>query len=216
MAEKCEKLNAYRFEYLEYKNSLGTDFRCTLMPKSLWCAGGEKTLGGTFFNPNMPTEEVFTTPWKGKCDGKLVSSMPLSRQGTLIDGFWIEYKDGKAVNWDAETGKDALDALMQTDEGALMLGELALVPYDSPISNQKILYYNTLFDENASCHVAVGSGYSNCVEGFETMTKEELDDLGVNDSQVHVDFMIGTPDMSIVGWKDGKATPIFENGNWAL
>ena len=216
MAEKCEKLNAYRFDYLEYKNSLGTDFRCTLMPKSLWCAGGEKTLGGTFFNPNMPTEEVFTTPWKGKCDGKLVASMPLFRQGTLIDGFWIEYKDGKAVNWDAATGKDALDALMTSDEGALMLGELALVPYDSPISNQKILYYNTLFDENASCHVAVGRGYSNCVEGFENMTKAELDEVGVNDSQVHVDFMIGTPDMSIIGWKDGKATPIFVDGNWAL
>lgn len=216
MAEKCKVLNGYRFDYLEYQNSLGTDFRCTLMPKSLWCAGGEQTLGGTYFNPNMPTEEVFTSPLKGSCDGKLVASMPLSYQGALIEDFWIEYKDGKAVAWDARGGKAALDGILGADEGALMLGELALVPADSPISNRKLLFYNTLFDENASCHVAVGKGFSNCVEGFENMTKEELDEAGVNDSQVHVDFMIGTADLSIVGWKDGKATPIFENGNWAL
>lgn len=216
MAQKCEQLNSYRFDYLEYKNSLGTDFRCTLMPQSLWCAGGEKTLGGTFFNPNMPTEEVFTTPKKGCCDGKLVASMPLSYQGTLIKDFWIAYKDGKAVEWDAKEGKAALDSMLGSDEGALMLGELALVPADSPISNQNLLYYNTLFDENASCHVAAGRGYSNCVEGFENMTKEQFDELGVNDSQIHVDFMIGTPDMSIVGYKDGVATQIFKDGNWAL
>ena len=216
MAEKCKKLNAYRFDYLEYKNSLGTDFRCTLMPKSNWCAGGETTLGGVYFNPNIPTEEVFTTPMKGKCDGRLVASMPLSYQGSLIDGFYIDYKDGKAVNWDAKVGKATLDSILNSDDGAKMLGELALVPYDSPISNQKLLYYCTLFDENASCHVAIGHGYTSCVDGFETLTNEEMHEMGVNDSQVHVDFMIGTPDLSIVGWKDGKPTKLFENGNWAI
>ena len=216
MAEKCKLLNDYRFDYLEYKNSLGTDFRCTLMPKSNWCAGGETTLGGVYFNPNMPTEEVFTTPMKGKCDGRLVASMPLSYQGSLIDGFYIDYKDGKAVNWDARVGKATLDSILNSDDGARMLGELALVPYDSPISNQKLLYYCTLFDENASCHVAIGHGYTSCVDGFESLTNDEMHEMGVNDSQVHVDFMIGTPDLSVTGWKDGKPTKLFENGNWVI
>lgn len=216
MEEKCRVLNAYRFDYLEYKNGLGTDFRCHLTPRSLWCAGGERTLSGVFFNPNMPTEEVFTTPMKGKCEGRLVASKPLSYQGVLIEDFYIDYKDGKAVAWDARVGKEALDGILQSDAGALMLGELALVPVDSPISRQGLLYYCTLFDENASCHVAIGRGYTNCIEGFEDMTREELLEMGVNDSQVHVDFMVGTPDLTITGWKDGKATPIFVNGDWAL
>lgn len=216
MEAKCAMLNRYRFDTLEYKNSLGTDFRCALMPQSLWCGGGDKTLSGIYFNANMPTEEVFTTPWKGKCDGKLVASMPLSYQGTLIKDFWIRYEDGKAVEWDAGSGKEVLDSIMRLDEGALMLGELALVPVDSPISNQHMLYYETLFDENASCHVAIGEGYTACVEGFADMTLEQLHELGVNESQEHVDFMIGTPDLTVIGWKDGKPTTIFENGNWAL
>ncbi len=216
LEEKCRVLNAYRFDSLEYRNSLGTDFRCRLMPQSLWCAGGERTLGGVFFHPNMPTEEVFTTPMKGHCDGRLVASKPLSYQGTLIEDFYIDYRDGKAVAWDARVGRQALDSILQSDEGSLMLGELALVPFDSPISRQNLLYYCTLFDENASCHAAIGRGYTNCVEGFENMSKEQLRDLGVNDSQVHVDFMIGTPDLTVTGWKDGKATVIFRNGAWAL
>lgn len=216
MEERCRVLNAYRFDYLEYKNSLGTDFRCHLMPGSLWCAGGEKTLSGVFFNPNMPTEEVFTTPRKGKCEGRLVASMPLSYQGVLIEDFYIDYQDGKAVAWDARIGKQALDGILQSDEGAKMLGELALVPVNSPISKQGLLYYCTLFDENASCHVAIGRGYTNCVEGFESLSREELSEMGVNDSQVHVDFMVGTPDLTVTGWKDGKPTPIFVNGDWAL
>lgn len=216
MAEKCRILNAYRFDSLEYRNGLGTDFRCSLMPGSLWCAGGEETLGGVYFNPNLPTEEVFTTPQKGKCDGRLVASKPLSYQGTLIEDFYIEYRDGKAVAWDARVGKEALDGILRSDEGSLMLGELALVPVDSPISRQGLLYYCTLFDENASCHVAIGRGYTSCVEGFEHLTREQMLEMGVNDSQVHVDFMIGTPDLTVTGWKDGKATPIFVNGDWAI
>lgn len=215
MAKRCELLNRCRFDYLEYKNALGTDFRCSLLPRSLWCAGGEETLNGVFFNPNMPTEEVFTTPCKGKCEGRLVASKPLSYQGSLIEGFYIDYKDGKAVNWDAKTGKATLDGILQSDEGSLMLGELALVPVGSPIDRQNLLYYETLFDENASCHIAIGAGYTNCIEGFADMTKQQLCDMGVNESQVHVDFMIGTPDLTVTGWKDGKATPIFVNGTWA-
>ena len=216
MAERCRLLNGYRFDYLEYKSANGTDFRCKLMPKSNWCAGGESTLQGVFFNPNMPTEEVFTTPMKGQCDGRLVASMPLSYQGNLIEDFYIDFEDGKAVFWDARVGKEALDSILNADKGSKMLGELALVPYDSPISNQRILYYSTLFDENARCHVAVGNGYTSCVDGFENLTKEEMNEMGVNESQVHVDFMIGTADLSITGYKDGKAIPIFRNGNWVI
>ncbi len=216
MAKRCELMNSYRFDYLEYKNSIGTNFKCWLMPLSNWCAGGESTLGGVYFNPNMPTEEVFTSPMKGKCEGRLVASMPLSFSGNLIEDFYIDFEDGKAVFWDARKGKSVLDSILNSDEGSKMLGELALVPYDSPISNQKILYYNTLFDENARCHVAIGRGFTNCVEGFENMTQEQLKDMGVNDSQLHVDFMIGTDDLSITGYKDGKAVPIFRDGNWVI
>ena len=213
--ERCKWLNDKQFDYLHYTSANGTDFKCELMKESVWCGGGESTLGGVYYNPNMPTEEIFTTPAKGKCSGRLVSSMPLSSRGTLIENFYIDFEDGKAVRWDAEKGKEALGKLITTDEGSCMLGELALVPTDSPISQSGLLYYNTLFDENASCHVAIGSGYTGCVKGFENMTLDQLYELGVNDSMIHVDFMIGTDDMCITGYKDGKATPIFVNGKWA-
>ncbi len=213
--EKCDWLNKQQFDYLHYKSSNGTDFKCELMKESVWCGGGEYTLGGVYYNPNMPTEEIFTTPMKGKCNGRLVSSMPLSSRGTLIENFYIDFENGKAVSWHAEKGGEALGKLISTDEGSCMLGELALVPTDSPISQSGLLYYNTLFDENASCHVALGSGYTGCVKGFENMSFDELCQLGVNDSMIHVDFMIGTEDMCITGYKDGKATPIFVNGKWA-
>ncbi len=211
---KCQWLNEQNFDYLEYKSGNGTDFKCQLMKESIWCGGGEYTLSGVYFNPNMPTEEIFTTPMKGKCEGRLVSTMPLSSRGTLIENFYIDFKDGRAVSWHAEKGEDALGKLLTTDEGAAMLGELALVPTKSPIAESGLLYYNTLFDENASCHVAIGAGFSGCVKGFETMTLEEIHALGVNDSMIHVDFMIGAEDMSITGYKNGVATPIFVNGKW--
>lgn len=213
--EKSDWLNAQQFDYLHYKSSNGTDFTCELMKESHWCGGGEYTLGGVYYNPNMPTEEIFTTPKKGKCEGRLVSTMPLSVRGSLIENFYIDFKDGRAVAWHAEKGEEALGKLIKTDEGAGMLGELALVPTNSPISESGLLYYNTLFDENASCHVAIGMGYSGCVKGFENMTLDQLHELGVNDSCIHVDFMIGADDMNITGYKDGKATPIFINGKWA-
>ncbi|HAN21114.1 MAG: peptidase M29 [Clostridiales bacterium GWF2_36_10] len=215
-AKKCAYLNNKKFDYLEYKSSNGTDFKCWLIPEGKWLGGGEKTLSGVYFNPNMPTEEIFTSPMKGKCEGRLVSTKPLSYQGQLIENFYIDFKDGKAVSWDAESGKDTLEKIITADESSGILGELALVPNDSPISNSGILFYNTLFDENASCHVALGAGFTNTIDGYEKLTKEECHKLGINESMVHVDFMIGSPDMSITGYKDGKATPIFKNGNWAI
>lgn len=215
-AEKCAFLNEKKFDYLQYKSANGTDFKCQLISQGKWLGGGEKTLSGVYFNPNMPTEEVFTSPMKGKCEGRLVSTKPLSFQGQLITDFYIDFKDGKAVAWDAKEGKDVLEKIITSDENSCMLGELALVPNDSPISNSNILFYNTLFDENASCHVALGAGFTNSIEGYENMTQEKCHELGINDSMVHVDFMIGAPDMTITGYKDGVGTPIFEYGNWAI
>ncbi len=213
--EKSEWLNKMNFDYLHFKSANGTDFKCELMKESVWCGGGETTLSGVYFNPNMPTEEIFTTPMKGKCEGRLVSAMPLSVRGTLIENFYIDFKDGRAVEWHAEKGEEALGKIITTDEGSRMLGELALVPKDSPIAESGLIYYNTLFDENASCHVALGMGYSNCVKGFENMTADELHELGVNDSMIHVDFMVGSKDFTVTGYKDGVATPIFIDGKWA-
>lgn len=215
--DKCAKLNAYHFERLEYKSSNGTDFTCWLMPLSRWCGGGEFDLNGHYFNPNMPTIEVFTSPMKGKCEGKLVSTKPLSYQGQLIENFSLTFENGRAVSCEAEKGQELLEKMITMDEGAAMLGELALVPVDSPISKQNILYYETLFDENASCHVALGRGYRDCIEGFENFTEEQFKEMGLNDSMIHVDFMIGSEDMSIVGYtSDGEAVKIFENGNFAI
>ena len=213
--KRCDWLNEKRFDYIEYKSANGTDFRCSLMPQSLWMGGGDYTLSGRFYDPNMPTEEIFTTPLKGKCEGRLVSTMPLSLRGTLVEGFYIDFKDGKAVSWHAEKGEEALTKLINTDEGSSMLGELALVPKDSAISKSGLLFYNTLFDENASCHVALGRGYTSNIEGFADMTSDELHGVGVNDSMVHVDFMVGADDLCITGYKNGEAVPIFINGNFA-
>ena len=214
---RCEKLNEDRFEYLHYTSSNGTDFKCWLMPQSKWCGGGETDLSGHFFNPNMPTIEVFTTPMKGKAEGKVVSTKPLSYRGQLIENFSITFKDGKAVSCEAEKGKEVLEKIISSDEGSCMIGELALVEQDSPISNQNILYYETLFDENASCHIALGRGYRECVEGYDDMTPEQLSKLGVNESMVHVDFMVGSADMSIVGHTfDGRDIQIFKDGNFVI
>lgn len=214
--KKCEVLNKEKFEYLEYKDENGTDFKCWLNPKARWGGGGDTLIDGTFYNPNMPTEEVFTTPLKGKCEGTLVSTMPLSYQGNLINKFSITFKGGKAVSCKAEEGQELLEKMISMDEGAGMIGELAIVPDDSPISNSGILFYNTLFDENAACHVAIGFGFDELIEGYENMTKEEIKATGVNDSIIHEDFMIGSPTLSITGYKNGKATPVLKNGNWVI
>lgn len=214
---RCEQLNKDRFEYLQYKSSNGTDFKVWLMPQSKWCGGGEYDLNGHYFNPNMPTIEVFTTPMKGKAEGRLVSTKPLSFRGQLIENFSFDFKDGRVVNCEAEKGKEILEKMITADEGASMIGEVALVPQDSPISNQNILYYETLFDENASCHIALGRGYNECVEGYDKMSAEELKELGVNESMIHVDFMVGAPDLSIIGHTfDGRDIEVFKNGNFAI
>ena len=218
LAKRCGFLNKYKFDRLEYKSSNGTDFTVGLNPKGIFCGGGETTLGANvYFNPNIPTEEVFTTPMRGRAEGKVVATKPLSYQGKLIENFWFEFKDGKVVKLGAEKNRDLLEKMVSMDEGAAYLGEVALIAYKSPINDTGILFYNTLFDENASCHLALGRGFNNCLEDYEQYTNEQCRELGVNNSMLHVDFMLGSADMSIVGvTADGKRVQIFKNGNWAF
>jgi aminopeptidase len=214
---QCEKLNALDLDYLHYQAPNGTDFKCWLIPGAQWHGGGDTLPDGTFYNPNMPTEEVYTSPLRGRCEGTLVSSMPLSYQGNLIDHFSVTFENGRAVSCKAEQGQALLEKMIAMDEGAAMLGELALVPVESPIYQEGILFYNTLFDENAACHVALGRGFNEVIPGFGEMSSEELKARGINDSIIHVDFMVGCKELSITGYaKDGKAVKIFENGSWAI
>ncbi|MFA6730095.1 MAG: aminopeptidase, partial [Eubacteriales bacterium] len=213
---KKEFLTSQKFDYLEYKSKNGTDFRVGLMERSKWGGGSDTTLGGVVFNPNLPTEEVFTAPKRGEAEGKVVSTKPLSYNGALIENFEFTFKDGKAISWKAEKNGELLDKMLTMGENAAYLGEVALVPKESGVNKAGILFYETLFDENASCHLAFGEGYSDTVEGFETMTRDELKELGLNESMIHVDFMIGSDDLSITGFKGGKPVKIFENGNWAV
>lgn len=212
---RCNALTAHHFDYLEYKSGNGTDFRVWLIPETHFCGGGEYTKSGKYFNPNMPTEEIFISPKKGMAEGKVVSTMPLSYNGHIIDKFFFEFKDGKVVDFNAEVGYDVLKSIVESDKGSSMLGEIALVPQKNAISEQGILFYETLFDENASCHIALGSGYIDTVDDYANKTLEECHKLGINESRVHVDFMIGADDMNITGYKDGVATPIFINGEFA-
>jgi aminopeptidase II. Metallo peptidase. MEROPS family M29 len=210
-------LNSLQLQYLTYTNNLGTNLTIGLPDDYEFAGGGSYTVGDVFFFPNMPTEEVFTTPHKDKAEGIVYNALPLNYNGNLIDDFFLEFKAGKIVNFGAKHGEDILKELIATDEGSSHLGEVALVPYDSPISNMNILFYNTLFDENAVSHLAIGKAYPECVTGGLQMNKEELLEKGVNDSLVHVDFMIGTADLKIVGTtKDNKKVDIFMDGNFAL
>ena len=213
--KRCALLNAHHFDTIAYKSANGTDFHAGMIPEANWCGGGEKSKQGIFFNPNLPTEEIFTSPMRGKAEGKLVSTKPLSWQGQLIENFWMRFEDGHVVECGAEKGEELLRKMISMDEGASYLGELALVPSSSPINQSGILFYNTLFDENASCHVALGRGFCDVIENFTERSLEECQKLGVNDSMIHVDFMIGADDLSITGYKDGVPTPIFVNGEWA-
>ena len=179
--------------------------------------GGEHTLGGEYFNPNIPTEEVFTTPKAGVCEGIVYSSMPLSWRGEIIDNFSMRFEGGKVVEAKAEKNEALLNTMISMDEGAARLGECAFVPYNSPIRESGIMFYETLFDENAACHFAIGAGFTNTVKNYQNYTKEQMTEMGVNDSALHVDFMVGTDDMSIIGIKkDGSEFVIFENGLWAF
>lgn len=218
LAARCDYLNGLGLETLEFKASNGTDFRVGLIEDALFMGGSEEALGsGIEFNPNIPSEEVFVSPKKGIADGIVYSSKPLSYRGELIDNFSVRFENGKAVEVKAERGEELLKEMISMDEGAPYLGEVALVPYDSPICNTGILFYNTLFDENAACHLALGAGFTNVLKDYDKYTVKECYEKGINESMIHVDFMIGTPDLSIVGiTRDGKRVQIFENGNWAF
>jgi aminopeptidase len=210
-----EFLNNKNFKTLHYKNSLGTDLTVELPKDHLWLGGSEFTPAGIEFNANIPTEEVFTLPKKTGVNGKVVSTKPLNYNGNLIEDFSLRFKEGKIIDFTAEKGYETLKNIIETDEGSYYLGEVALVPYDSPISNLNILFYNTLFDENASCHFTFGKAYPVCLKDGQNMNKEELKKAGVNDSLVHTDFMIGSRDLEIVGttW-NGDKVEIFKNGNF--
>ena len=214
---RCEYLNNLGLQYLEYKSANGTDFTVELNPEGRFAGGKEKTLKGRIFNPNIPTEEVFTSPLAGRAEGIVYSTKPLSYMGELIENFSLRFENGKVVEAKAEKGEALLKEMVSMDEGAGKLGEVALIPYNSPISESGVLFYNTLFDENASCHLALGSGFNECLKGYENYTDEECKKRGINESMIHVDFMIGARDMSIVGvTASGDRVQIFKDGNWAF
>ena len=209
-------LNAQNFDALHYQNALGTNLTVGLNAQGLWAGGGETTTAGQRFYPNMPTEEVYTTPDWRRTNGVAVASMPLNHGGALVRDFSVEFKDGRACSWQAREGYDILSSIIETDEGSHYLGECALVPYDNPIQKTGILFLNTLYDENAACHVALGRGFAECLSGGRDMSAETLRERGVNDSSTHVDFMIGTPDLCITGiTQTGEEVPVFKDGVWA-
>ncbi len=218
LLSRCNYLNSLGIETLEYHSANGTDFKVGMIEDALFMGGAETAQGsGIVFNPNIPSEEVFISPMKGKAEGIVYSSKPLSYHGQLIENFWMRFEDGRAVEVGAEKGEALLKEMISMDEGAAYLGECALVPYDSPICNSGILFYNTLFDENAACHLAVGHGFTNVLKDYDKYTMKECYDKGINDSMIHVDFMIGTRDLSITAiTRDGRRVPVFENGNWAF
>lgn len=217
LLSRSERLNGMKLKYLCYSSSNGTSLKVGLNEKGIFMGGGEYTLGGVYYNPNIPTEEVFTSPKAGSADGIVYATKPLSYQGELIDNFWVRFENGKVIETGAEQNAELLEKLVHMDEGAAMLGECALVPFDSPINNSGILFYNTLFDENCCCHLALGRGFNNTIKGFENMTNEECKQAGINDSAIHVDFMIGTDDLEINGIdENGNTVPVFKNGNWAF
>ena len=202
---------------LRYKSTTGTDFKVGLIPGVIFLGGGEKTLDGTFFQPNIPSEECFTSPMRGKAEGIVYASKPLVYNGQLINNFNIRFHEGKAVEVHAETGEEVLKSILELDEGSAYLGECALVPFDSPINNTGILFYNTLFDENAACHLALGRGFTNLYPDFEKYSEDELHSFGINKSLSHVDFMIGDKDLDITGiTSSGKEVSIFRKGAWAF
>ena len=209
-------LNDKQYTKLHLK-APGTDLEVGLPKGHIWHGGAAVSASDIIFNPNMPTEEVYTSPHKYHVNGTVSSTKPLNYGGQLIDEFQLTFKDGKVVDFQAKSGEEALKNLLDADEGARRLGEMALVPDASPISQSGLIFYNTLFDENASCHIALGKAYPTTVENGEDMSEEELDKNGINDSMVHVDFMIGSDKINIDGIKaDGTAEAVFRNGAWAF
>lgn len=215
--EKATFLNDNQFTKLHITSENGTDLYVGLPKNHIWQSAGSiagKT--GQRFVANIPTEEIFTLPHKDVTSGIVYNTKPLNYASVIIDNFWVKFEEGKVVDFDAERGKDVLANLLDTDEGSRKIGEIALVPFHSPISNTNILFLETLYDENASCHIALGKAYPTCLVNGENMTEEELANAGANDSLTHVDFMIGDATTNITGIKeDGTEIPLFRNGNWA-
>ena len=218
LQEKSQILNDLNLDYLEYKSSNGTDLKLKLMPNHQWISAREYALGSNIdFTANMPTEEVFSMPSYDGVDGVVVSTKPLSLRGKLVEDFKVYFEKGRAYKVEARVGQEVLEELLNDDEGSRHLGEVALVPYNSPINESGILFFNTLFDENASCHLAFGAAFRNNIKGYETMTDEDFKKMNFNESMNHVDFMIGSKDLSIIGTKfDGTKVEIFKDGNWAI
>lgn len=214
---RCDYLNNLHIRRLCYHSQNGTDFTVDLMPQSMFCAGAETTLSGVAFQPNIPSEEVFTSPMRGRAEGWVVATRPLSYRGEMIEGFAIRFSEGRAVEVKAEKNEELLRSMIGMDEGAAYLGECALVPYTSPIRESGITFYNTLFDENACCHLALGRGFPDCIRGYENLTLEQCREMGLNDSIIHVDFMIGSEDLHIdAETEDGRTVTLFADGNWAF
>ena len=214
---RCDYLNSLDIRQLHYKAANGTDLTVGMISEGRWRGGGDTSLQGIYFNPNMPTEESFISPKRGEAEGIVYATLPLSYQGTLIEDFWMRFEGGKAVEVGAKKGEELLKTMVSMDEGAAYLGECALVPQSSPICQSGLLFYNTLFDENASCHLAMGRGFADCIQGFEEKSLKECQELGINDSMIHVDFMIGCDTMDIDAvCADGSTVAIFRGGNWAF
>ncbi|MEE1037093.1 MAG: aminopeptidase [Oscillospiraceae bacterium] len=214
---RCDYLNGLGIRSLHYTADNGTDLTVGMIPEAIFCGGGEVSKQGIFFNPNIPTEECFISPMKGQAEGIVYSTKPLSYQGQLIDNFFIRFENGKAVESGAEKGAELLNTMLSMDEGAAYLGECALVPQKSPICESGLLFYNTLFDENAACHLAMGMGFADTIRDHHNKTLEECRALGINDSMIHEDFMIGCDSMNIDAiCADGSVVPVFRNGNWAF
>lgn len=217
LAKKCDYLNSLRLVSLEYSSGNGTDLRVGLIKDCLFMGGAEDTAQGRTFNANIPSEEIFTSPKAGDAEGIVYATKPLSYQGQLIENFSVRFSGGRVTEVKAEKNEELLKKIVSMDGGASMLGECALIPYDSPINNTGILFYNTLFDENASCHLALGDGFTNCLVGYDGLTTEECHARGINSSMIHVDFMIGSEDLSVVGTREnGEKVQIFRDGNWAI
>ncbi|MBO4359332.1 MAG: aminopeptidase [Eubacteriaceae bacterium] len=214
---RCAYLNSLDITELRYSSSNGTSFRVGMIDEAEFRGGGEYSLQDIYFNPNIPTEEVFISPKRGAAEGIVHATKPLSYQGQLIENFSIRFEGGRAVEVHAEKNQELLETIISMDEGAAFLGECALVPMDSPISNSGILFYNTLFDENASCHLALGRGFADSLKDYSRYSLEEARELGINDSMIHVDFMIGSDDLAIDAvLRDGKTVSVFRGGNWAF
>ena len=217
LASRCDYLNSLGIQKLHYTADNGTDFTVGMIPEAQFCGGGEVSRRGIFFNPNIPTEECFISPMKGQAEGIVYATKPLSYQGQLIEDFSIRFEGGRAVEVKAAKGEELLKSMIAMDEGAAFLGECALVPQSSPIAQSGILFYNTLFDENAACHLALGMGFADTIRDHHNKTLEECRALGINDSMIHEDFMIGCDSMNIDALcADGRTVPIFRGGNWAF